>query len=80
LPTIQVLLAQNWPVQQTLEPKRSAASAASSGERSVVLIGQGVVLYSGQFWALYFLQTVKKLDLLTSSYLVGIACSSRRPR
>src|SRR5215510_5533047 len=39
----------------------------------VVLIGQGVVWYSGQFWALYFLQTVKKLDLLTSSYLVGIA-------
>src|SRR5881628_677554 len=25
----------------------------------VVLIGQGVVWYSGQFWALYFLQTVK---------------------
>src|SRR5512132_4055928 len=37
----------------------------------VVLIGQGVVWYSGQFWALYFLQTVKKLDVLTSSYLVG---------
>src|SRR5205823_2531837 len=27
-----------------------------------VLIGQGVVWYSGQFRALYFLQTVKKLD------------------
>src|SRR5437016_9709397 len=39
----------------------------------VVLIGQGVVWYSGQFWALYFLQTVKKLDLLTSSYIVGAA-------
>src|SRR6059036_1461559 len=39
----------------------------------VVLIGQGVVWYSGQFWALYFLQTVKKLDVLTSSYLVGAA-------
>src|SRR5712664_3409757 len=33
----------------------------------VVLLGQGVVWYSGQFWALYFLQTVKKLDVLTSS-------------
>src|SRR5712664_2610936 len=39
----------------------------------VVLIGQGVVWYSGQFWALYFLQTVKKLDVLTSSSIVGIA-------
>jgi MFS family permease len=38
-----------------------------------VLIGQGVVWYSGQFWALYFLQTVKKLDVLTSSYIVGAA-------
>ncbi len=40
---------------------------------SVVVIGQGCVWYSGQFWALYFLQTVKKLDVLTSSYIVGIA-------
>ena len=39
----------------------------------VVLIGQGVVWYSGQFWALYFLQTVKKLDVLTSSYIVAAA-------
>src|SRR6202158_2580947 len=29
----------------------------------VVMIGQRVVWYSGQFWALYFLQTVKKLDV-----------------
>ena len=28
----------------------------------VVLIGQGVVWYSGQFWALYFLQQVSKVD------------------
>jgi MFS family permease len=40
---------------------------------SVVVIGQGCVWYSGQFWALYFLQTVMKLDVLTSSYIVGIA-------
>src|ERR1700719_973627 len=39
----------------------------------VVLLGQGVVWYSGQFWALYFLQTVKKLDVLTSSSIVGAA-------
>src|SRR5205823_265280 len=40
---------------------------------SVVVLGQGCVWYSGQFWALYFLQTVKKLDVLTSSSIVGIA-------
>src|SRR5262249_54295234 len=40
---------------------------------SVVVLGQGCVWYSGQFWALYFLQTVKKLDVLTSSYIVGVA-------
>src|SRR5262245_54907428 len=40
---------------------------------SVVVLGQGCVWYSGQFWALYFLQTVQKLDVLTSSYIVGVA-------
>ncbi len=40
---------------------------------SVVVLGQGCVWYSGQFWALYFLQTVKKVDVLTSSYIVGAA-------
>src|SRR5881397_3256998 len=40
---------------------------------SVVVLGQGCVWYSGQYWALYFLQTVKKLDVLTSSWIVGIA-------
>jgi MFS family permease len=40
---------------------------------SVVVLGQGCVWYSGQFWALYFLQKVKKVDVLTSSYIVGLA-------
>jgi MFS family permease len=40
---------------------------------SVVVLGEGCVWYSSQFWALYFLQTVKKLDVLTSSLIVGIA-------
>ena len=40
---------------------------------TVVLIGQGVVWYSGQFWALYFLQQVSKVDSLTSAYIVGAA-------
>ncbi|WP_342728864.1 MFS transporter [Bradyrhizobium sp. B097] len=39
----------------------------------VVLIGQGVVWYSGQFWALYFLQQVSKVDAVTSAYIVGTA-------
>jgi MFS family permease len=39
----------------------------------VVLIGQGVVWYSGQFWALYFLQQVSKVDALSSAYIVGAA-------
>jgi MFS family permease len=39
---------------------------------SIVVIGQGVVWYSGQFWALYFLQQVSKLDPLTTSWIVGI--------
>jgi MFS family permease len=39
----------------------------------IVVIGQGVVWYSGQFWALYFLQQVSKMDVVTSSYIVGIA-------
>src|ERR1700736_3242938 len=40
---------------------------------TVVLIGQGVVWYSGQFWALYFLQQVSKVDSLTAAYIVGAA-------
>src|SRR5215471_3514956 len=40
---------------------------------SIVVIGEGVVWYSGQFWALYFLQQVSKLDLFTSSYIVMVA-------
>jgi MFS family permease len=43
------------------------------GIATVVLIGQGVVWYSGQFWALYFLQQVSKVDALTSAYIVGAA-------
>ena len=44
---------------------------------SIVVIGQGVVWYSGQFWALYFLQQVSKVDVVTSSYIVGSRCSLR---
>src|SRR5437667_430280 len=40
---------------------------------SVVVLGQGCVWYSSQFWALFYLQSVKKLDVLTSSWIIGIA-------
>ena len=40
---------------------------------SIVVIGEGVVWFSGQFWALYFLQQVVKMDLFTSSYIVMAA-------
>jgi len=40
---------------------------------SIVVLGEGVVWYSGQFWALYFLQQVSKVNLLQSSFIVGIA-------
>jgi len=40
---------------------------------TIVVLGQGVVWYSGQFWALYFLQQVSKIDLLHSSLIVGVA-------
>src|SRR3989454_505255 len=39
---------------------------------SVVVLGQGCVWYSGQFWALFYLQSVKKLDVLTSSYIIAV--------
>ncbi len=40
---------------------------------SVVVIGEGVVWYSGQFWALYFIQQVQKPDVLHPAYITGAA-------
>jgi MFS family permease len=40
---------------------------------SIVVIGEGVVWYSGQFWALFFLQQVSKIDPLSANYIVGTA-------
>jgi MFS family permease len=39
---------------------------------TIVVLGEGVVWYSSQFWALFYLQTVSKVDTLTSSFIVGI--------
>ncbi|MBO4222604.1 MFS transporter [Bradyrhizobium neotropicale] len=62
--------------QMTRNPWKEAFLSANIkyiGIAIIVLIGQGVVWYSGQFWALYFLQQVSKVDALTSSYIVGAA-------
>ena len=40
---------------------------------TIVVLGEGVVWYSSQFWALFYLQTVSKVDTLTSSFIVGAA-------
>jgi len=40
---------------------------------SIVVIGEGVVWYSGQFWALYFLQQVMKPDVIRPAIITGIA-------
>jgi MFS family permease len=39
---------------------------------TIVVLGEGVVWYSSQFWALFYLQTVSKVDTLTTSWIVGI--------
>ncbi len=62
--------------QMTTNPWKEAFLSSNIkyiGIATVVLIGQGVVWYSGQFWALYFLQQVSKVDALTSAYIVGAA-------
>jgi MFS family permease len=38
-----------------------------------VTAGQGVVFYTGQFYALYFLQTVLKLDFATATGIIAVA-------
>jgi MFS family permease len=38
-----------------------------------VTMGQGVVFYTGQFYALYFLQTVLKIPFATSAWIIAIA-------
>src|SRR5437899_1539969 len=72
-PIFQELKAKG---QMTENPWREAFLSANFKFvviASIVVIGQGVVWYSGQFWALYFLQQVSKVDVVTSSYIVGIA-------
>jgi len=62
----------------SLHPLKDAFS--SSQNRIVMLkalfgatAGQGVVWYTGQFYALYYLQTVLKINYVTANYIVAVA-------
>src|SRR5207248_166422 len=68
--------------QMTRNPWKEAFLSSNIkyvGIACIVLIGQGVVWYSGQFWALYFLQQVSKVDALSSAYIVGAALPLATP-
>ncbi|MBR1122952.1 MHS family MFS transporter [Bradyrhizobium lablabi] len=72
-PIFQAIKAKG---QMTRNPWKEAFLSSNIkyvGIACIVVIGQGVVWYSGQFWALYFLQQVSKVDALTSAYIVGAA-------
>jgi len=78
------LQLQETPIFQAIKAKGQTATnpwrEAFIGENlkyvaiaSIVVIGEGVVWYSGQFWALYFLQQVQKPDVLTPAIITGAA-------
>jgi MFS family permease len=55
-------------------------SFANPANRKIVILallgataGQGVVWYTGQFYALYYLQTVLKINFVTANIIVGVA-------
>jgi len=60
--------------QTSVNPWREAFTGPNLkyvGIATIVVLGQGCVWYSSQFWALFFLQNVTKVDLLNSSLIVG---------
>jgi MFS family permease len=70
-PIFQAIKAKG---QTAVNPWREAFTGPNLryvGIATVVVLGQGCVWYSSQFWALFFLQNVNKLDLLNSSLIVG---------
>ena len=78
------LQLQETPIFQAIKAKGQTATnpwrEAFMGENlkyvaiaSIVVIGEGVVWYSGQFWALYFIQQVQKPDVLTPAVITGAA-------
>src|SRR3989454_916801 len=78
------LRLQETPIFQAIKAKGQTATnpwrEAFMGENlkyvviaSIIVLGEGVVWYSGQFWALYFLQQIRKPDTLTPAVITGIA-------
>ena len=78
------LQLQETPIFQAIKAKGQTATnpwrEAFMGENlkyvviaSIVVIGEGVVWYSGQFWALYFIQQIQKPDVLTPAVITGAA-------
>src|SRR5262249_19840290 len=75
---------QETPIFQEIKAKGQTAKSpwreAFTGQNlnyvliaTIVVLGEGCVWYSSQFWAIYFLQTVSKMDVLNSSIIVGAA-------
>jgi len=78
------LQLQETPIFQAIKAKGQTATnpwrEAFVGENlkyvaiaSIVVIGEGVVWYSGQFWALFFIQQIQKPDVLTPALITGAA-------
>jgi MFS family permease len=78
------LQLQETPIFQAIKAKGQTATnpwrEAFTGENlkyvaiaSIVVIGEGVVWYSGQFWALFFIQQIQKPDVLTPALITGAA-------
>ena len=77
------LKLQETPIFQEIKAKGQTAThpwkEAFTGQNlryvliaTIVVLGEGCVWYSSQFWAIYFLQTVSKMDVLNSSIIVGV--------
>src|SRR5882672_11233644 len=72
-PLFQAIKAKG---QTATNPWREAflsQNAKLVGIATIVVLGECCVWYSSQFWALYFLETVTKMDLVSRSFIVGVA-------
>jgi len=72
-PLFQAIKAKG---QTATNPWREAflsQNAKLVGIATIVVLGEGCVWYSSQFWALYFLETVTKMDLVNRSFIAGVA-------
>ncbi len=81
---IRLSLRETPLFQRLKEAKKSSTSPlkdafGNGGWKMILLVlfgataGQAVVWYTGQFYALFFLQTVLEIELVTSALIVGVA-------